>query len=264
MFPVLICVPVLVNGRVGFTCFLPNVIVLLIHTLLLSLLIVVSVLVNTIDSELNVGYLLHFLTVLGTLAFLSLGIAGYRYINTHLITAAIFVWFLTWISYLIISIISVSSEDNLKAMSVSGRCPPNFWIFDWCEKVHRPHPKNVTITANSIEQMDQESENSYEKYMAHNMNSLEDQISWKKNISSSIDESFIENELPVSQSVVSLTDIGGYQTNTSSPEHKKQLKYITGIFLFMLFIIYIYSMYGYVLVKILNQMNSTSILIITR
>lgn len=261
MIPVLICVPVLVNGNTDYTCFLPNALVLLVHTLLLCILVAVAVIVNAIDAELGLGYLLHCLTVLGTLAFLSLGVTGYRRLSARILIIAFIVWCITWFGYLLVSIISVANPYTLKTMSINGRCPLNFWIFDWCEQIQMSRPKNNT----EKQKMQQEIDNSKEPYAAYYFTDFEEDRSLKKNEISSSSNSFFDSQFPAKQSgEVSLTNIGGYQAYTSSPEHKRYMGYILGIFIVMLVIMGIYTMYGYVLLKILNQMKTTPILIVAR
>lgn len=260
MIPVLICVPVLMNGNVDSTCFLPNPVVLLVHTLLLSVLVVVAVIINAIDADLGLGYLLHWFTVLGTLTFLSLGVMGYRRLSVRILMAAFIVWCITWFGYLLISIISVSNLYTLKAMSVNGRCPLNYWIFDWCEKIQMSRPKNKT----EKQKMQQEIDNSHRPYTAYYFHTFEEDRSLKKNEISYFSDSLLDNQFPATSGGVSLTNIGGYQAYTSSPEHKRYMGYILGIFLVMLVIMGIYTMYGYVLLKILNQMKTTPILIVAR
>lgn len=261
MIPVLICVPVLVNGDGDYTCFLPNVIVLLVHTLLLCLLLVVSVIVNAIDVELGIGYLLHWFTVLGTLSFLSLGVMGYRRQCFRILMAAFLVWCITWFGYLLISIVSVSNIHTLKATSINGRCPLNFWIFDWCEKIQISGRKNKT----ERQKMQHKIDKSIEPYTVHYVNDFKEDRSLNGNEISSYSNNFLDNHSPAEQSVeVSLTTIGGYQAHTSSPEHKTYMAYLLGIFIVMLVIMGVYTMYGYVLLKTLNQLKSTPILIVAR
>lgn len=113
--------------------------------------------------------------------------------------------------------------------------------------------------------MQQEIDNSNEPYAAYYFTDFEEDRSLKKNGISSSSNSFFDSQFPAKQSgEVSLTNIGGYQAYTSSPEHKRYMGYILGIFIVMLVIMGIYTMYGYVLLKILNQMKTTPILIVAR
>lgn len=110
----------------------------------------------------------------------------------------------------------------------------------------------------------QEIDNSYKPYTAYYFRTFEEDRSLKKNNISYFSDSLLDNQFPAKDGGVSLTNIGGYQAYTSSPEHKRYMGYILGIFIVMLVIMGIYTMYGYVLLKILNQMKTTPILIVAR
>lgn len=113
--------------------------------------------------------------------------------------------------------------------------------------------------------MQQEIDSSYKPYTEFYLNAFEENRPLKENEISSKSDTFFDGRFPIKQSgEVSLTSIGGYQAYTSRSEHKRKLSYILGIFIVMLVIMGIYTMYGYVLLKILNQMKNTPILIITR